>query len=40
MGIDMVYGHVITLEEAYRLNEKYGIEFVVEGGVVKDVLHS
>lgn len=40
MGTDLIYGHEITLEEAYRLNEKYGFEFVVEGGEIKDVLHS
>lgn len=40
MGTDMIYGHEITLAEAYVLNEKYGFEFVVENGVIKDVLHS
>lgn len=40
MGIDMIYGHVITLEEAYVLNAKYGFEFVIEDGEIKDVLHS
>ena len=39
MGSNLIYGHVVTLEEAYVLNEKYGFEFVVEDGVVKDVLH-
>lgn len=33
MGIKM-----ITLEEMYRIHEKYGLEFVIEDGEVKDVL--
>lgn len=40
MNKQMIYGHVVTLEEAYVLNEKYGFEFIIENGVVKDVLHS
>lgn len=39
MGNDLIYGHVMTLEEAYRLNEKYGFEFLIENGVITDVLH-
>ena len=40
MGTDMIYGHEITLAEAYVLHDKYGFEFGVENGVIKDVLHS
>ena len=40
MGNNLIYGHVMTLEEAYRLNEKYGFEFLIEDGEIKDVLHS
>ena len=40
MGSNLIYGHVITLAEACVLHEKYGFEFVIEDGVVKDVLHS
>lgn len=31
---------LITLEEMYMIHDKYGIEFVVEDGEVKDVLVS
>lgn len=40
MGSNLIYGHVITLAEAYVLNEKYGFEFIIENGVVKYVLRS
>ena len=40
MESNLIYGHVITLAEAYVLNVKYGFEFVVEDGAVKNVLHS
>ena len=39
METNMIYGHVMTLEEAYRINEKYGLEFVIEGGEITNVLH-
>ena len=40
MGTNLIYGHEITVAEACVLSEKYGFEFVIEDGVVKDVLHS
>ena len=40
MGSNLIYGHVITLAEAYVIHEKYGFEFIIENGEIKDVLHS
>lgn len=37
MDIDLIIGSEATLEELYALNE-LGYEFVVEGGVITDVL--
>lgn len=37
MDIDLMYGSEATLEELYSLNE-LGYEFVVEDGVITDVL--
>ena len=37
MSKDMIYGSEATLEDLYRLNEQ-GFEFVVEDGVITDVL--
>lgn len=39
MNKQMIYGTEATLEDLYRLNEQ-GFEFVVEDGVITNVLHS
>lgn len=39
METNLICGHVVTLEEAYMLNEKYGFEFIVEGGEITTVNH-
>ena len=39
MDTNLIYGGMATLEDMYRLHE-LGFEFVVEDGVVTDVLHS
>ena len=31
--------NVLTIEEAIELHEKEGFEFVIEGGVITDVIH-
>ena len=38
MDMNLIYGGQATLEELYKLHE-LGFEFVVEGGVITDVLH-
>lgn len=38
MDMNLIYGGQATLEDLYRLHE-LGFEFVVEGGVITDVLH-
>ena len=39
MGNDLIYGHEVTLAEAYVLHEKYGFEFVIEGGKITSVIY-
>ena len=38
MDEKLIYGGQATLEDLYELN-KLGFEFVVEGGVITNVLH-
>lgn len=38
MDEKLIYGGEATLEDLYRLNQ-LGFEFVVEDGVIKNVLH-
>lgn len=38
MDINLIYGGEATLEDLYRL-AALGFEFVVEDGVITDVLH-
>ena len=38
MDISLIYGGDATLEDFYELNEKKGVEFVVEDGKVSQVL--
>ena len=39
MGIDLIYGGQATIEDLIELHEKKGFEFVIEDGVITDVLH-
>lgn len=36
--MERIYNDEITLEDLYELNEKEGLEFVIEDGVITDVL--
>lgn len=38
MELELIFGGQATLEDLYELYE-LGYEFVVEGGVITDVLH-
>ena len=38
MDEKLIYGGQATLEDLYELN-KLGFEFIVEGGVITNVLH-
>jgi hypothetical protein len=38
MELELIYGGQATLEDLYTLNE-LGFEFVVEDGVITNVLH-
>lgn len=38
MDMSLIYGGEATLEDLYRLHE-LGFEFLVEDGVITDVLH-
>ncbi len=38
MELELIYGGAATLEDLYQLNE-LGFEFVVEDGVITNVLH-
>lgn len=35
----LIYGGEATLEDLYELHEKKGYEFVIEDGVITNVLH-
>lgn len=39
MDLNLIYGGQATLEDLYELHEKKGIEFVIEDGVITNVLH-
>lgn len=39
MELNLIYGGEATLEDLYELHDKKGFEFVIEDGVVVDVLH-
>lgn len=39
MDEKLIYGGQATLEELYELHKKEGFEFVIEDGVITDVLH-
>lgn len=39
MEISLIYGGKATLEELVELNEKKGMEFVVEGGKISEIIH-
>lgn len=39
MEPSLIYGGHATLEDLIELHEKKGFEFVVEDGVITDVLH-
>lgn len=39
MELELIYGGQATLEDLIELHEKKGFEFVVEDGVIKNVLH-
>lgn len=38
MELDLIYGGQATLEDLIALNE-LGFEFVIEGGVITNVIH-
>ena len=40
MELNLIYGGQATLEELIELHEKKGFEFVIEDGVITDVLRS
>lgn len=40
MGIELIYSGQATLEELYVLHDKKGYEFVIEDGVVTNVIYS
>lgn len=39
MDVSLIYGGQATLEDLIELHEKKGFEFVIEDGVIKDVIH-
>ncbi len=39
MELNLIYGGQATLEDLYELHEKKGFEFVIEDGVIVNVLH-
>ena len=39
MELNLIYGGQATLEELIELHEKKGFEFVIEDGVITNVLH-
>ena len=39
MDEKLIYGGQATLEDLYELHEKKGFEFVIEDGVITDVIH-
>lgn len=39
MELKLLYGNEATLEDFYELHEKKGYEFVIENGVITDVLY-
>lgn len=40
MDEKLIYSENVTLEDLYELHEKKGYEFVVENGVITNVLRS
>lgn len=39
MDISLIFSGQATLEDLYELHDKKGLEFIVEGGVITNVLH-
>lgn len=39
MGIDLIYGGHATLDKLLELHEKKGMEFIIEDGVIKNVIY-
>lgn len=39
MEISLIYGGEATLEDLIELNEKKGVQFVIEDGVITDVIY-
>lgn len=38
MDTNLIYGGEATLEDLYELNEKKGIEFVIENGMITGII--
>lgn len=39
MDLKLIYEGKATLEDLYELHDKKGLEFIVENGVIANVLH-